>query len=84
MIRAAKLQHLLAIQVRRHASGQQAAGEEDWSLPAMSERLQTLNYDGLMRVLRGDVHMTLLHAIDLSSVLGRDLLSLRADATRLS
>lgn len=75
-IRAAQMQHLVSIQVRRHAASRQAAGEEGWSLPALSERLETLNYDGLMRVLRGDVHMTLLHAVDLSRVLQKRLVAL--------
>lgn len=79
MIRAAQMQHVLAIQVRRHAAKRDEAGESQWSLPAVAERTETMNYDALMRVLRGDVHMTLLHVIDLSRTIGKDLLRLAAD-----
>jgi hypothetical protein len=47
----------------------------------MAERLETLNYDGLMRVLRGDVRMTLLHVLDLLRLLEHDLVLL-SSATR--
>jgi hypothetical protein len=79
LIRAAQMQHILAIGVRRLAADREASGDGDWSLPALAERLETLNYDGLMRVMRGDVHMTLWHASDLSRVLQRELLHLNID-----
>jgi hypothetical protein len=84
MIRAAQMQHVLACQVRRHAAERRAAGEAGWSLPSLAERLESLSYDGLTRVLRGDVHMTLLHAVDLSRVLRRNLLLVGAETTRQS
>lgn len=79
MIRAAQMQHVLAIQVRRHTATHHQSDESQWSLPAVAERTETMNYDALMRVLRGDVHMTLLHVIDLSRTVGKDLLHLAAD-----
>lgn len=82
LIRAAQMQHAVAIQVRRQVAGRASAGEPRWSLPDVAHRAQTLNYDGLMRVLRGDVHMTLLHVVDLSRVLQKDLVLLAGTANR--
>lgn len=74
LVRASQMQHVVAMGVRRLAADLQAGGDGDWSLPALAQRLETVNYDGLMRVMRGDVHMTLLHCVDLSVALGHELL----------
>lgn len=70
LIKAAKMQHLVAVHVRRYSAKRHADGHEDWALTALAGRLTTVDYDGLMRVLRGDVHMNLLHVMDLSQHFG--------------
>ena len=82
MLRAAQMQHTVAYRVRRLVEGRRAAGEPSWSLSVVSQRAQTMNYDGLMRVLRGDVHMTLLHVSDLSRVLTEDLVLVGGKGSR--
>ena len=81
-IGAARMQHRVAIHVRRYAEQKRTAGEDGWTLPRAADRLATMDYDGLMRILRGDVQMTLLHAADLSTEFGR-IVTLAADVQHL-
>lgn len=81
-INAAKVQHQIAFHVQRYAEQRRSKGEAGWTLPEMAGRLRTVDYDGLMRILRGDVHMTLLHIADLTNEVGR-IVTLDSEVKRL-
>jgi hypothetical protein len=70
-IQAAKAQNEIAVYVQESAAERHSKGEKGWTLREVAERLQTVDYHGLMRVLRGDVQMSLLHIADLSNEFGR-------------
>lgn len=68
LIRAAFMQHQIARRVHHVRETQIGAGRKAFAFADLADRLHTVDYHGLMRLLRGDVPMGLHHAIELGTI----------------
>lgn len=70
-IKAALMQHEIALHVQRVRESRATAGHPGWTFAEVAEsRLRSVDYHGLMRLLRGDVPMGLHHMMELGGVFG--------------
>lgn len=68
LIRAAYMQHQIAFHVRHVCGAHTAAGRKGYSFTEVADRLHSVDYHGLMRLLRGDIPMGLHHASELGTL----------------
>lgn len=71
LIRAAYMQHQISLHVHRVREARVADGLQGWTFAEVAEnRLRSVDYHGLMRLLRGDVPMGLHHTTELGALFG--------------
>lgn len=69
LIKAALMQHEIAFHVHHVRESRAAAGHRGWTFVEVAEsRMRSVDYHGLMRLLRGDVPMGLHHMMELGGI----------------
>lgn len=68
LIRAALMQHQIALHIHRARETRVAANVKAFTFAELGDRLHSVDYHGLMRLLRGDVPMGLHHAAELGTI----------------